>query len=255
MLASAAFRVFVAALVLLGFLRTANAIDPPVVSIAADIYCPYNCAAGTDTPGFAVELAEEAFKTLGWSVDYREMGWIDAVDAATVGDIDGVIAAYPDDAPGLVLPKTPILGTNVGFALPQGDPWRYRTIDDLRGRRIGLIVGYGYGEPFDSLLPTLPDDALTWVHGETAMTDLLDLLSRGQIDLVFDDEYVLRWKLTADIYHGLRMAPDIVAGDPVYFAFSNSPRGQAIAAAFDAAAPALAADGVVRALARRYGLE
>jgi hypothetical protein len=51
-----------------------------VLTFAADLWCPVNCEAGTDRPGFAVELLKRIYEPLGYKINYIVMPWARAVE-------------------------------------------------------------------------------------------------------------------------------------------------------------------------------
>lgn len=227
-----------------------------VVTLAADPFCPYNCEPDASHPGFAVELAGAAFADSGLTIRYVTMRWKAALKRAKDGRVDGVIAALASDAPDFVFPQTPVGEQAMGFLLRAGDDWRYNGLDSLRGRRIGLIEGYSYGDEADAFFAEAQGLNLDWLSSGAALAGNMAKLERGRIDMVIDDRAVIAWALHERRIAGaparLALSPDALSGAPVYIAFTPSDRGRDLAARFDAGMARLNASGAARAIRLRY---
>ncbi len=50
--------------------------EQKTITLAADIWCPYNCDSKDERPGFMVELAKEIFQKKGINVQYVIVPWV-----------------------------------------------------------------------------------------------------------------------------------------------------------------------------------
>lgn len=122
------------------------------ITLGADFWCPYNCDPNSDKPGFLVEIANEAFKMSGDKIDYRIMEWSHALDDASNGKIDGVIAVTKEEAPGFIFPQhAPAMATDSFWASKKSN-WTFNGIDSLKDRLLLVFKGYSYVEPLKTYI-------------------------------------------------------------------------------------------------------
>lgn len=89
----------------------ATSASSDMIVLMADEWCPYNCEPGSDSQGFMVEIAREAFMPFGHEIEYATLNWARALHRAALGEINGVIGALPDEAPEFIF--GPAIGTYV----------------------------------------------------------------------------------------------------------------------------------------------
>jgi len=227
-----------------------------VVTLAADPFCPYNCAPDSSHPGFAVELAEAAFARSGLTLRYVTVRWKAAIERARDGRVDGVIAALRSDAPDFVFPEASIGEQAMGFLLRADNDWRFDSFESLRGRRIGVIEGYSYGADADAVFAAADGLSLDWLSSGAALAGNIVKLAHGRVDIVIDDRSVIAWALRKRALDGetpaLALSPDVLSSAPAYVAFTPSARGRALAATFDAGMAQIQASGAAGAIRARY---
>lgn len=227
------------------------------VVLAADKWCPVNCASNAELPGYAVELAREAFALAGWQFEYRVMPWERAIDAARAGRIDGVIGAIPANTPDFLFPDESI-GHNVNVFFRRADSaWRYRGIRSLEKVVVGVANEYRFGEPFDGYVERYKDDPakVYVIFSPDPVQQGLDLLAAGRIDTYVDDRMVVDWALRqAKVENSVREANQL-SDEPLYIAFSPAREdARATAQAFAQGVRELRASGRLAAILRRYGV-
>jgi polar amino acid transport system substrate-binding protein len=231
---------------------------PKEISLCADVWCPYNCAPGAPQPGFAVEIAQAAFAQSGTHVSYRPAAWARCVEDARAGRFTGIIAAIPADAPDFTFPREPIGISNSGYAVRKGDPFRYTGVSALEGRVLGTVRSYAFsGETGRYINAHAGDERrIEFVAGDDALQKNLSKLLAGRVDVVLDDDKVLRATIAA---LGLDSQVRVVRapiGKPLFIAFSPaSPDRAALARAFDSGIENLRADGKLATLMARYHLQ
>ena len=231
-------------------------LEPRVVTLAADPFCPYNCSPDAQKPGFAVELAQAAFKTAEMRVDYITAPWPRAITEARLGRADGVIAALVEDAPDFTFPSTAIGVQAMGFLIRRGDPWRFEGLDSLRDRRVGLIDRYSYGAEADAFFAKGEGLRFERIAGEGGLALNIEKLARDRLDVVVDDRAVLRWAMVDAGAASLafEVAPGALIEAPVFIAFTPSRRGRVLAAAFDRGMALIEESGEAATIRSRYGL-
>lgn len=187
--------------------------DEDTVTLAADEWCPYNCAPGDEKPGYIVEIARKIFETKGYRIIYRATPWESAVKAGRIGRYDGVIGATKVDGRGFVFPEEEVGISSNDFFVKAGDPWRFQSVASLKNKRLGVIKGYDYGETMNRFISDELKADIQMVSWDNAVELNLKKLVSGRIDVLLDDRNVIR-------YIAARMG----VSDEIAYAGSNGKR-------------------------------
>lgn len=226
--------------------------------IAGDPWCPVNCEPDSERPGIFVELARDIFGEAGIEVEYRVVNWARALHAARKGQIDAVIGAAPDDAPGFLFTPTPVSYSRMCFFTRSSSRWRYTAVDDLHDQRLGAVKDYSYGSLLDDYLQTHGDDParVQLAHGDQAFSLNVDKLLSGRIDVMMANAWVMENRLREQGRSGRTRnagcrSPDL----PIYLAFSPAKLSSpGYVELFEAGMRRYRADGRLERLLKRYGV-
>lgn len=221
------------------------------VRLEADPWCPHTCAAGPH-PGYMVDIAREALALAGHRVEYRTVPWTRAKQDVRDGKADGAVGFLLAEAEGYGVHKVPLGRQGNAVVVRADDPFVFSGLESLRGRIIGSIQEYSYSTAIDGWLAT----HRAQVHalgGEDALERNLKKLLAGRVDVVVEDEAVLRGKLGGGVDR-VRIAGHMAGGD-LFIAFTPaSARGEAFANALDAGIVQLRASGRLAQILAAYGL-
>lgn len=235
----------------------ASAHEKPVLTIAADVWCPINCAEGDPLPGIGVELARRAFERQGYEVRYIVMPWARALEEVRAGKIDAVIGANHTDDASLLLPKHPILRVTDDFYVTADSTLRFNGLESLKAARIGIIHDYGYANALQTFLAAhrKTPGAVQEVGGDDALEQNIRKLLAHRIDVAVESRAVMDYTLKRK---GLKDKIKRIGGIPqgyVYLAFSPAiPQSKARARAYDASIERMKAEGAFTPLYDAYGL-
>jgi polar amino acid transport system substrate-binding protein len=169
----------------------------PVLTIAADEWCPINCKAGAERPGVGIDLAKRVFEPAGYEIKYVVMPWSQALKEVRAGKVDAVIGAAHADDPHLIFPDSSIYPMGDDFFVVKGNPWRYQGIHTLKGKRIGIIQDYGYSKEIKRFIAdnqTLVGVLQAAKSSEPAQENLEKLLS-GKIDVMIEARPIMEYTL------------------------------------------------------------
>ncbi|MBN7825947.1 transporter substrate-binding domain-containing protein [Bowmanella dokdonensis] len=204
---------------------TSCSLAAPSLILVADRWCPYNCDPGSSKPGFMVEIARRAFARHDIQIEYQILPWNRAVQGTRTGEFDAIVGAALSDAPDFVFPVFEQGRMQTSFWARKNESWRYQDIGSLQGKVLGVSSGYSYGPELDQYIAD-PQNALyiQVMYGTHPIGKGLRMLAAGRIDLMLEDESVLRHYLAT-------RGPDLpvtLAGRPsmppdfanVYVAFS-----------------------------------
>ncbi|MDG0817138.1 substrate-binding periplasmic protein [Bdellovibrio svalbardensis] len=168
--------------------------------IEADFYCPYNCGPKDERKGFAVELAEAALAGSGYSIRYEIVPWNRAVRRAQQGLSQGVFGGTGFDSesagpPLLLKHRVPLAILQYAVFARPGVSWKYDGPHSLEGKKVGLVAGYEqvlFGHLGDFLLIKAGRNFIEFSYGDSAGRNNLLKLINKRVDLIIDDERVLR---------------------------------------------------------------
>jgi len=243
---------------LLGVLSSglAAADQRPLLTLAADDWCPYNCSVAAAPPGYVLELARAIFEPLGVRVTYRRQPWARTLQAVRNAEVSAAIGATRDELPLAIFPAEPI-GQFQGYLIQRREAdWHYHDNASLQGKRLGVINSYDYG-PFNTFLDSLrgsPDLAV--LSGDDAGRRALAMLVRGRLDGYVEDRavalYTARQMGVAD---QVRVDAPVAPPLRLYLAFSaQDPAAARYAQLWTAGIRSMRADGRLAAILARYGV-
>ncbi len=199
---------------------------------------PYMFQKDGKPAGLYVALATEAFKRAGIAADIRVAPWKRAVQAAEDGSsaLGGCysnadrLAKY-DFTDGL-FEETLVL------IVQKGKAFKYGGVADLRGKRIGVMAGWSYGDDFDK---AKADKALTADEADSDDANIRKLLA-GRVDAIIMDRLAATKQFSAALA-GTEILPTPLTRNATYIIFKKSLGKQAVIAKLNAALKAMRADG------------
>ncbi|QFU22981.1 transporter substrate-binding domain-containing protein [Shewanella eurypsychrophilus] len=225
------------------------------VSIRSDEWFPMNAAPGATPAGYMIDFANEIFTAAGHQIEYKMMPWERAVDQVREGNFDCVIGAYTDDAPDFIFPKES-WGTDVSsFYVKAGDSWRFDGDASLKGKKIGIISGYSYGDKIDSLIES-KHASFKAATGNDALEKNFKKLNAGRLDIVIESQAVGAAKVSE-----MGLSENIVSGGedgnptPLFIACSpNKASSQEYIDIVDKGTKQLRESGKLQQILSVYGL-
>lgn len=198
------------------------------LAFATDPFHPFYYQEGNSTKGLQYELAAMAFNKMHVSFDVDFMPWKRALLLAEAKKADGVFGLRKTKARKrwLIFPDEPLMTVSTVIFYRKGTNFEFEGLSSLRGKTIGVIKGYTYGEDFDNS-PLFKTEEVA-----TLKQNFLKLLA-GRVDLVAAYKTV---GLTAIRQMGLE---DKISYDPrsvhktaLYVGFSKIPGNAAIVKEF-----------------------
>ena len=163
-------------------------------TVAADLWCPFNCAPDSAKPGYMVELLGAILVPEGHKIDYKVLPWNRAIRDAHDGKIDGVIAAGEEDAAKLVLHKLPFGKSSQVFVVREGNEFEWRNADSIGNRRLQVIASYDYGPDIMRWIKNHPEQ-VDVAFGEAPLQSSLRKLDAKRSDVVINNDAVVRYTL------------------------------------------------------------
>ena len=211
-LVAAALVISLVALALTG--RQALAERP--TRLTCNAWPPYAIQTGDGVSGLSVEVARAVYARLGiHDIEIILLPWVRAMDMARFGEADGLLNVNytPERAALYRFPYEPLVETPWNIWTRKGAT--IRSLDDLKGKKIGVVLGYAYTLEFWHFI-------LTNCIVEEVYSDKINFrkLAQGRLDATVADlgnALVLAAEVKADLQPGLE-----IKRDGLYLAFNRS---------------------------------
>jgi polar amino acid transport system substrate-binding protein len=158
------------------------------VCLVADPYPPYQYLEGAKVVGLDCELIRAAFQVQGFETEISLHPWEECLRIMEEGGADGLFQIQPTPEREKEFLFSDLLRrARTVFLENSGQPVDLTALGGLsqvaKRYSLGLVQGYSYDPEVDAL----PDERKTFFNGQE---ELLDGLSRGQVDLALMDQGV-----------------------------------------------------------------
>ena len=194
----------------------ANAVDPVLVNV--DVGNPpfaYNKEGGKNAQGIYPALLKTAFDRLGTPLKLQSFPWRRALLEIDRG-IAGVGGIYKNEVRLLKYDYSdPIFVERIAVYYNKNNPIKFSTIEDLYGKRVGVMLGWSYGDDFD--LARTYDQII--VEPVVDVEQNFEKLSRGRVDAVLAIVESGELMLARGKHEDLVMANTFLLATPGYLAF------------------------------------
>lgn len=218
---------------------------------AADPWPPF-LDPGHAQEGLTVELVRSAYATQGYTVKVILVPWARAENGVRDGHYDLLLNVWMTETRKTYLVFTqPFAMNEIKFIKRKGDPFEFESLDSLRGKRIGVVRGYGYGEAFLQSGLFQRDEA-------TGLMDNVRKLLAKRVDLTLEDAIVAQSVIAASdasLLDRVQFVEKSLSVNPLHLASGRAnPRARELVEAFNRGLARIKADGTYQKIMKRYGL-
>ena len=167
-------------------------------------------------------IVSEAFALEGVTVEYGYFPWKRAYDYARTGKWDGSIGWAPTEKHlrDFLLSK-PVLMVDKGLFYLKSTPFDWKTIDDLKGWKVGSTAGYAYGDDWDKAI----NEGRLQIEEVTVDEQNIRKLLLRRVDVVAMEvdvaNHLLRTLLPPDVAATIVQHPKLVMQTPICLALSR----------------------------------
>ena len=201
----------------------------------------------SETKGLFIELTREIAKTTGHEIQIKVMPPPRAAQGSAEGAFAGLFPALDINfAPGQSITRTAeSLDCKEDFVFTRKGAPYLKTLDDLKGKRIGITRGYPYArevtENKNFTIEAAPSDE----------SNIRKLVAGHLEAFVLDEKTGIKAFETLGLTAQMQYDPkQPVSRQDVYYAFQNSPEGAALASQFSTALAQMKADGRYQKITR-----
>jgi len=221
----------------LGLARLAGAAEAApggVVIMASGPWPPY---AGEDLPGYgaSVEVARAAFAAVGLKLEVRFFPWKRAVhEAGRNPDIAGYLPEYySDHISQQCLFSDPMGWSHLRFIYPVAGGFDWHSLDDLKGKRIGVVSGYLNTDDFDA---KVADGTIT-THEVVDDATLVRMVAEGRLEAAVIDpnvyQYILAQRESRVRRGQVSLHPKPLGENTLHLCFKPDERGEELRRLFN----------------------
>ncbi|WP_108652002.1 substrate-binding periplasmic protein [Dongshaea marina] len=226
------------------------------ITVVADRWEPYNGEPKSSRPGYAIEIVEKIFQSAGHEISYSLLPWKRAIQLTRQGRYNAIIGSYKEDAPDFIFPEEEIGISDNAFFVRKGEPWRYQGLESLKGKTIGLIMGYNYGQELDPFLQR-HTQYIQYAYGADPLEININKLLYKRFDLLLENSIVLTHKASRmGVSNDIEYAGRTEHIHKIYLAFSpRDNQSTNYAALVTRGIRELRQSGVLQQILDRYGLK
>lgn len=224
-------------LVAISLFSIVEAKDPLV--LANDSWPPF-IIAGSEQ-GTSEMLVCQALERSGWPCEVKVEDWDKVLEEARIGAIDGIAAAWRNaERESYLLFSEPYLTNRIVPVVNKENPAAIKSIADLAGLRVALVIDYAYGEEIMAITSNME------VIGSKNSLDALAQVQSGKADTALLDELVARAELDEPGMENLMASDTVLAFRELHFAVSRQhPLAREIIDDFHRSYELMLADGTV----------
>ncbi len=241
---------FALAVVLL--MATMGSTNDKIISSASDPWPPF-VDPNHPKMGISIEVVSAAFKTQGYEFKHKIIPWARAEDGVKKGIIDILPNTWKTEKrEGYLMYSTPYAFNEVKFIKRKGDTFEYNGLDSLAGKKVGIMLGYGYSDDFMN--------ATTFKRETTSeFISNIKKLDSKRIDLTLEDEIVARNKITKktpELLNKIEFTKNFLSSNGLYVTSGlKNPRHKELIDAFNKGLEEIKSNGTLEKIFKSYGLQ
>ncbi len=221
------------------------------VTLASLDWPPYSGEKLADK-GFISEIVTKAFESSGMKATILILPWERAVRDAENGTVDAYMPEYfSEELKAKFMLSESMPGGPLGFMKPKGSEISYKSLQDLKGKSVGVVSGYVNTDEFDKA------DYITKEESPDDASNLTNL-AKARIDLAIVDFVVADYLLNNDIKEHSSKIEQIqppLEFKPLYIAFSKKSKNvEAKVKAFNEGLKKIKEDGTLDKILEKHGV-
>ncbi|MBF0468344.1 MAG: transporter substrate-binding domain-containing protein [Desulfamplus sp.] len=203
--------------------------------------------------GLSLVIIRAAYKTQGYTVKMEYVPWARAEAMVNIGKYDILPDVWmTQKRKETMLFSQPYASNTIKFIKSVDDPFEYNGLESLRGKRIGTVRGYGYGDKFLASTDFIREEVVDF------MTNIRKLVAK-RIDLTLEDEIVARVavaKSEPSLLTEIKFTENGLSSNNLHISSGlANPRNKEIIEAFNKGLAEIKASGEFNRLFEIYGIK
>lgn len=203
--------------------------------------------------GLSLEIARAAYKTQGYKVEHAYKPWARAITLLKRGEIDIIVNTWmTEERKTFLMYSDTYTANEIKFIKLATDPFEFNGLESLKGKRIGTVRGYGYGDDFTN--------SKNFERQEVANLHInIKKLIAGRIDLTLEDEIVARVLIAQQDIHlleKLAFTKNALSKKDMYVTSGlANPHHKEYIEAFNKGLKVIKSNGTYAKIMQQYGIE
>ncbi len=238
-------KVLIAAL----YVMPINAMAENMLFVSGAISPPMVYQVGKKIVGSDVDIVIEICKRMGIEPKFEAYPWKRALMMVENGEADGIFSLLrsEDRDKFLFYPDETINSVRTMVIARKGGGLKIRSLDDLKGKSVGVIDGHKYGPEFDNYQGL---KKFLCKNKE----ELISMLDRERVDVILDSEAPFNFMTIEMKIQDKFETLYLVQENPIYLAFSKKmgQKGEDLAKKFGEQLKKMKADGSYETILKKY---
>lgn len=226
--------------------------DSKVITAASDPWPPF---VDPDHPkkGISIEIVTAAFATQGYTMEHKITPWARAENDVKTGKTDVLPNTwFTEKRKAYLAYSKPYASNQVKFVKRKGDAFEFNGLESLAGKKVGIMLGYGYRDDFMNSKDFKREAVSDFVIN-------IKKLVGGRIDLTLEDEIVGKNLIAAkdaSLLDKIEFTKNALSANELFVTCGlANPRHEEIINAFNKGLEAIRADGTLVKIFKSYGIE
>ena len=203
--------------------------------------------------GLSLEVIRAAMKTQGYVVKMEYMPWARAEESVKNGTYDLLPDVWlTEERTQYLAFSDPYAANEVKFIKRKGDAFEYTDLQSLKGKTVGIVKGYGYGDAFSK------SDLFKKEEVPDIITSVRKLLAT-HIDLTLEDQIVastLISQVDPSLLDRIEFTHGSLSTNNLYIAVGRkNPQQKEIIAAFNRGLSIIKGDGTYNRILESHGIK
>lgn len=225
------------------------------ILIVGDKWCPYNCEPQTKKMGYMIDVARIIFERKGHNIDYQVRPWTTSIEDVRNKKATALVATSLYDAPDFIFPSQSMGSNKDCFYKRTDDEWNFKTLEDLKKRKLGAVAGYAYSAQVVSYMDQNPK-LVNLAEGIDPLKANLDKLDNQSIDVIVENPNVFKYYVNKENRQNRYIEAGCVGDHELYIAFSpKNPRSKEFAKILTDGLEELRKDGTLDKITAKYNLK
>jgi len=236
---------------LMWFCSMAVAAPTTVLKCGTNEFSPFGYTENGEKKGIEVELLYEIGKRLRIQIDLDIMKWPILLEKVRLGVLDCMFAAFKteDRIKFMDFTNVPFHISSLVLFVNKEKPFHYRSLDDLNGRRIGIVKGFKNPRDFERA----ERKGLFQVFQLRDLGINFRILEKQCIDAVFVNRHVGEFTLNQmKLNNVIQPLPIPITASPAYIAFTKTKDYSEMISMFDSILFEIIMDGTYKKIFNKY---
>lgn len=225
------------------------------IIMTGDKWCPFNCDPKSAKMGYMVEVAKIIFERKGHNIDYQVNSWVKSIENVRISKATALVATTKFDAPDFIYPSKSMGSNKDCFYVKAGDIWAYNSIEDLKTRKLGAVLGYAYSANITTYIHQNPKATMLG-HGSNPLAMNLKNLDSGAVNVIVENPFVFNYFVIEEKIGEKYEEAGCTEDNDLYIAFSpKNPRSKEFAKILTEGIDELRKDGTIDKIISKYSLK